>query len=85
MLAPDYCAQDDCGEYELPVQLVVVGEDAHPQEEEDDAVAEKTKDKMTLPGILLWCILPGLGDGLGGVVDGDIAIGADVGHAVPGR
>ena len=43
---PDYCADNDCGEDELPVQLVLVGEDAHPQEEEDDAVTEKTKDDI---------------------------------------
>ena len=43
---PDYCADNDCGEDEFPVQLVLVGEDAHPQEEEDDAVTEKTNDDI---------------------------------------
>ena len=43
---PDYCADNDCGEDELPVQFVLVGEDTHPQEEEDDAVTEKTNDDI---------------------------------------
>ena len=43
MLAPDYCAENDCGKDKLPVQLVLVCEDAHAKEEEDDAVAEEAK------------------------------------------
>jgi len=64
MSAPDYCAENDCGKDKLPVQLVLVGEATHAQEEEDDAVAR-------------------LGNSLGRVVDGDIAVRADVGHGVP--
>ena len=37
--SPDYRAENDGGEDELPVKLVIVSEDAHSQEEEDDAVA----------------------------------------------
>ena len=80
MSAPDYCAENDCGKDKLPVQLVLVGEATHAQEEEDDAVAEKAKDD-----IRSFSILPRLGDSLGRVVDGDIAVRADVGHCVPGR
>ena len=46
MPAPDYCTENDCGKDELPVQLVLVREDAHAQEEEDDAVAEEAKDDI---------------------------------------
>ena len=46
MHAPDNCAEDDCGEDKLPVELVLMGEQAHAQEEEDDAVAEKAKDNV---------------------------------------
>ena len=37
---PDNRAENYRGKDKLPVQLVCVGEDAHAQEEEDDAVAE---------------------------------------------
>ena len=46
MLSPDYCAEKDGGKDKLQVQGVVVGEDAHAQEEEDDAVTEKAKDDI---------------------------------------
>ena len=45
MLSPDNCAENYGGKDELPVQLMRVGEDAHAQEEEDDAVAEKGEDE----------------------------------------
>ena len=38
---PDYRADYYRGNDEGPVDGVLVGEDAHPKEEEDDAVAEK--------------------------------------------
>ena len=79
MLAPDYCAENDCGKDKLPVQLVLVCEDAHAKEEEDDAVAEEAKGDIGSFSELPW-----LGDSLGGVVDGDVAVWWDVGHGVPG-
>ena len=45
--SPDYRAENDGGEDELPVKLVTVSEDAHSQEEEDDAVAAKKRRNVT--------------------------------------
>ena len=45
--SPDYRAENDGGEDELPVKLVIVSEDAHSQEEEDDTVAANEERKIT--------------------------------------
>ena len=45
--SPDYRAENDGGEDELPVKLVIVSKDAHSQEEEDDAVAAKKRRNVT--------------------------------------
>ena len=44
--SPDYRAENDGGKDELPVKLVIVSEDTHSQEEEDDAVAAKERGNV---------------------------------------
>ena len=44
--SPDYRAENDGGNDELPVKLVFVSEDAHSQKEEDDTVAAKERGNV---------------------------------------